>query len=106
MDLHGKGGTAPPPHVWRGMPVLELINDTCNFASPRQTAEAMWTAIQKRGNKTPGFYFFRIVWTRPSDVIASVEQLQKDHPELPVEVLDPYNFFSLFRRHQGSSAVK
>ena len=89
-----------------GMPVLELINDTCNFANPQQTADALWTAIRNRGNKTPGFYFFRIVWTRPSDVIASVGQLQKNHPELPVEVLDPYNFFALFRQHQSSIAAK
>jgi hypothetical protein len=106
MDLHGQGGQSPTPHVWQGMPVLELINNTCNFANPRQTAEAMWTAVRERGNKSPGFYFFRIVWTRPSDVIASVETLQQNHPEVAWEVLDPYNLFALFRQHCDTSSAK
>ena len=101
MDLHGKGGAAPQPHVWKGMPVMELINNVCNFSNPQQTAESMWAAIGQRGTKTPGFHFFRIVWTRPSDVIASLEQLQKNHPDVRFEVLDPYNFFALFRQHCG-----
>ena len=25
MDLHGTGGKLPAPHVWKGMPVLELM---------------------------------------------------------------------------------
>lgn len=97
MDLHGTGGTVPKPHVWKGMPVTELLNDTCNFANPQQTADAMFHAILKRGNTKPGFYFFRIVWTPPLSVIESLDVLRKDHPEMAFEVVDPYTFFSLFK---------
>ena len=97
MDLHGTGGTVPKPHLWKGMPVTELLNDTCNFSSPQQTADAMYHAIEKRGNTKPGFYFFRIVWTPPSSVIESLELLRNGHPEVPFEVVDPYTFFRLFK---------
>lgn len=97
MDMHGKGGTVPKPHVWKGMPVTELLNDTCNFASPQQTADAMYNAIRKRGDAKPGFYFFRIVWTPPSSIIDSLDVLRKDHPEMEFEVIDPYTFFRLFK---------
>jgi len=99
MDLHNTGGTTPQPHVWKGMPVTELINDTCNFANPNQTADAMYGAIRKRGSARPGFYFFRIVWTPPSSIIESLDTLHKDHPEIDFEVVDPYTFFTLFKLH-------
>ncbi len=101
MDMHGTGGKLPKPHVWKGMPVLELINNTCNYENPKQTADAMYSAIQERGNAKPGFYFFRIVWTPPSAVIGALSVFRKEHPELPIEVVDPYNFFGLFKKHSG-----
>jgi len=99
MDLHGTGGKTPKPHVWKGMPVAELINNTCNFANPNQTADAIYSAIQERGNTRPGFYFFRIVWTPPSSIIESLTAFRKDHPEIDFEVVDPYTFFALFKLH-------
>ncbi len=104
MDLHGTGGTTPQPHVWKGMPVTELINDTCNFANPKQTADAMYGAMQNRGNARPGFYFFRIVWTPPSSIVESLDTLRKDHPEIDFELVDPYTFFSLFKRHYAKAS--
>jgi hypothetical protein len=99
MDMHNDVGRPPKPHVWKGMPVTELLNDTCNFANPKQTADAMYNAMKNRGNAIPGFYFFRIVWTPPSAVIESLDVFRKDHPEVPLEVVDPYNFFALFKTH-------
>jgi len=101
MDLHNTGGALPEPHVWKGMPVLELINNTCNFANPKQTADAVFGAILERGNKTPGFYFFRIVWTPPASILESLDVFRREHPEIPIEVVDPYNFFRLFKLHSG-----
>ena len=99
MDMHGTGGKTPKPQVWEGMPVTELINNTCNFSSPKQTADAMFGAIKDRGSAIPGFYFFRIVWTPPSKIIESLDVFRTEHPEIPVEVVDPYSFFALFARH-------
>lgn len=101
LDLHHKGGKAPKPHVWKDMPVTELLNNVCNLSSPQQAADAMYSAIKGRGDRRPGFYFFRIVWTPPSSVIAALEVLRKDHPETEVEVVDPYNFFGLFKKVYG-----
>jgi hypothetical protein len=100
MDLHETGGRLPDPHVWRGMPVTELINNTCNFSSAGQTADAMAGVINDRGNKTPGFHFFRIVWVNPANVEESLAALRKKRPDLNFEVLDPHTFFALFREHQ------
>ena len=99
MDLHGNGGKTPKPQVWKGMPVMELINNTCNFASPKQTSDAMYEAIMDRGNTKPGFYFFRIVWTPPSAILDSLSVFRKEHPEIDIQVVDPYNFFALFKKH-------
>jgi hypothetical protein len=99
MDLHGKGGKAPRPHVWKGMPVTELINDTCNFASPEQTAESMYARLKARPRDAPGFYLFRIVWVGPGQIRKSLEVLRARHPNLEWELVDPYSFFSLFKEY-------
>jgi len=101
LDMHNNGGTVPEPHVWKGMPVTELLNDTCNFSSPKQTADAMYAAMKTRGLARPGFYFFRIVWVSPSAVIDSLNVFREEHPELPIEVVDPYTFFTLFKKGQS-----
>jgi len=103
MDLHETGGVTPKPHVWKGMPVTELINDTCNFSSAKQTADAMYGAIRQRGNTKPGFYFFRIVWTPPASILESLDVLRSEHPDLDFQVVDPYNFFGLFKKHSGEN---
>jgi len=81
--------------------VMELINDTCNFASAEQTANPMAHAIKARGNKTPGFYFFRIVWVNPTQISDSLAALRKKRPDLNFEVLDPHTFFALFKDFQA-----
>ena len=66
------GGKGPEPHVWKGMPVTELINNACNSSVPAQAADAMSKAITARGQKQPGFYFFRIVWVNPTTIVDAV----------------------------------
>jgi hypothetical protein len=99
MDMHTNVGGPPKPHVWKGMPVTELLNHTCNYASPKQTADAMHAAIMEKGDKKPGFYFFRIVWVGPTAVMDSLDVFRKEHPDMPVDVVDPYSFFALFAKH-------
>lgn len=98
IDFHNSGGKAPAPHVWDGMPVMELINSACNFSTPQQTAKEMSLEIPSPVSEDkPSFYFFRIVWTSPSQVIAALDELKKLRPDLDLEVVDPYNFFHLFK---------
>lgn len=102
IDMHNNGGKAPEPHVWNGMPVMELINSACNFSTPQQTANELSLAIPNPGDAgKPTFHFFRIVWTSPSQVIAALDELRKLRPELDIEVVDPYNFFHLFKSTDG-----
>ncbi len=103
MDLHGTGGKLPEPQVWRGMPVMELINDTCNFSSAGQTAEAMAHAIKARGQREPGFYFFRVVWVNPTNIADSIALLRRKCPDLNIEVLDPHTFFALFKESRNKA---
>ncbi|MGO8750797.1 MAG: GxGYxYP domain-containing protein [Thermoguttaceae bacterium] len=100
MDMHGTGGKLPEPQVWKNMPVLELINSVCNFPGAEPTADIMADAIKARGNKMPGFYFFRCVWVNPTNIADALAALRRKHPELNVEVLDPHTFFALFKKSQ------
>jgi hypothetical protein len=100
MDLHDKGGKNPAPQVWKGMPVMELLNHTCNFTSPEQTADIIARVVKDRGNPTPGFYFFRIVWVNPKQISDTLDTLHRKRPDLNFELLDPHTFFALFKRHQ------
>ena len=99
MDMHNTGGVAPKPQVWKGMPVTELLNHTCNYTSPKQTADAIWSVMKEHGKAQPAFYLFRIVWVSPTAVMDSLEVFRKEHPDMPIEVLDPYSFFGLFAKH-------
>lgn len=99
MDMHNTGGKLPEPHVWKGMPVMELINDACNFSSLEQESDALSHAIPARTPGQPDFRFFRIVWTSPGTVIDTIEMLKKKRPELDIEVVDPYNFFRMFKEY-------
>jgi hypothetical protein len=96
LDLHDTGGKPPAPHVWKGMPVMELINSACNYGSPEQESDAVSGSIPSQSPGKPGFYLFRIVWTGPARVIEMIEVLKKKRPELDIEIVDPYNFFRMF----------
>ncbi len=106
MDLHHTGGKPPKTHLWKGMPVTELLNHTCNYSSAEQTAEAMYGVMRQRKPGDPGFYFFRIVWVSPSTVIGAVDTLRETHPELDFEVVGPYDFFSKLKAHLAGRGVK
>ena len=99
LDWHNTGGKPPEPHVWKGMPVMELINSACNFSSIEQTANAMSDSMPATPEGKSAFHFFRIVWTSPGQVIDSIELLKKKRPELNIEVPDPYNFFKMFKEY-------
>jgi hypothetical protein len=101
MDLHATGGKPPQPHVWKGMPVTELLNNACNFAEPAQAAEILYSQLKDKPKNAPGFYFFRIVWVGPSDVQKTLGALRSRHPEIDWELLDPYTFFALLKEHCG-----
>jgi hypothetical protein len=79
-------------HVWKGMPVLPL--------EPGQDADVMANAIAKDGGKLPAFHLFRIVWKSPDYAVRTVASLRQKCPAANVEVLDPYNFFALFKQYQ------
>ena len=84
------------------MPVMELHNEACNFTGVEQTAKTMSGSIPVTPKSKPAFHFFRIVWTSPSNVIASIDELKKIRPELNIEVLDPYNFNKLFKEYYSN----
>jgi len=99
--VHGARGNYPAPQVWKGMPMLELYNDTCNSKEPGLIADVMARVIRSRGNKGPGFYFFRAVWVNPTTVTAAVATLHARNPDLGFEVVDPHTFFALFKESQA-----
>jgi hypothetical protein len=106
-DPHGRGGRLPERQIWKGMPIVELLNDACNSKESGQIAAVMANAIKSRGNIFPGFYFFRTVWLNPSTITDALAMLRRQHPELNCEGLPPQTFFALFREsleRQGKPA--
>ena len=97
-DVNGARGNYPAPQVWKGMPILELLNDTCNSKEPGQIADVMANVIKSRGTKLPDFYFFRTVWVNPTTITDALAALRRKHPELNCEVLAPHPFFALFKK--------
>lgn len=98
MDLHGGSGKPPQPHVWKGMPIVNLLGADPN--SPQYTANEIYRAVQTRRRDEPGFYDFRCVWVSPSQVKASIELFAEQHPDEPFELVDIYTFFDLFKQHR------
>jgi signal transduction histidine kinase len=97
VSAFGSHGSTPRPQVWKGMPIMELLNDTCNSKGSAEIAGVMANVIRGRGAAQPGFYFFRTVWIGPSTVMEAVKRLQADHPEFNAELLGPREFFSLYK---------
>jgi len=99
IDFHHQEGTPPEPHVWKGMPVVELHNDICNYPGPEAAAAGIHRVVGDRPSDEPAFHFFRVVWVGPKAIIDTVDTLKTQYPDLDFEVVDPYTFFALFREH-------
>jgi hypothetical protein len=103
-DVNGARGTYPQPQVWKGMPILELFNDTCNSKEPGQIADVIARVISSRGKALPEFYFFRANWITPTVVVEALAELHRTHPELDFEVVDARTLFGLFKEsREGQS---
>jgi GxGYxYP putative glycoside hydrolase C-terminal domain/GxGYxY sequence motif in domain of unknown function N-terminal len=100
-DTHGTGGRFPDPQVWKGMPILELLNHTCNAEVPEQTADIMASVTRGRPSQSPGFYLFRIVWKNPTYIADTLATMHRKNPDLNFEVLDPNTFFALFKKSRS-----
>lgn len=97
-NMHTNTGKGPEPHVWKGMPVINLLNHANEFPGPKKTAEIIAEAIHQQAGGLPGFYFFRIVWTSPTNILDMLEELRRQQPGLNFEVLDVNTFYSLVRQ--------
>ncbi|MEN8155519.1 MAG: hypothetical protein ABFS10_01090 [Bacteroidota bacterium] len=105
MDLHFTGGKSPEPHVWKGMPVMNLLNPVNQINNANASADVMSAAIPMLYHctePTPAFYFFRVVWSTPTMVFDALELLKEKRPDKEIEVVDPYNFFRLFKEYYSS----
>ncbi len=105
MDLHDTGGTSPEPQVWKGMPVTNLINVVGQISDIDAAANAMSNAIPQELPGTTSFYIFRIVWSWPNQVVDVINTLKNNRSDLDIKVVDPYNFFNLFKDHYDPSAI-
>jgi hypothetical protein len=101
-DVLGRRGTYPEPQVWKGMPILELLNYPCYAKQPAEIADTMAAVIRARGNPAPGFYFFRTTWLDAGTATDALDALRQKHPQLNVEVVSPYALFTLFKQSRES----
>ena len=103
-DFHTNIIGRQQPEVWKGMPVMELHNETGATEDYKKNAESILDHIKSAPSDQPSFYLFRIVWTSPEDVISSIKLLKELSPELDFEILDPYSFSNLFKTYyQGKT---
>ena len=79
------------------MAITELLNSTCNFASPEGTAGLMASHLKNRPKDAPSFHLFRIVG-RADGYPEDLDALRTQHPDTPFEYVDLYTFFALFKR--------
>ena len=105
MDLHNTGGSSPYPQVWKGMPVTNLLNVVGHIDDPNDAANAMSSAIPYNTFKITSFNIFRIVWTSPSKVIEALDILRNSRADLDIKVVDPYNFFKVFKDYYSPSTI-
>jgi hypothetical protein len=98
-DFHTNKVGHQEPHVWNGMPVMELHNETGATEDYKKNAESILDHIKLAPSDQPSFFLFRIVWTSPGDVISSIKLIKELSPGLDFEILDPYNFNRLFKEY-------
>jgi len=98
-DMHTNQGDPVAPHVWKGMPVLRLLNEANEFPGPEKTADIIANSIAENGNEKPGFYMYRIVWQNPTQIMAMLAALRTRHPGIDFEVLDIHTFFAMAKEH-------
>lgn len=106
MDLHNTGGRSPVPHIWEGMPVINLLNVVGQISDNNAAADAMSRSMPYVPSGTTSFYMFRIVWSWPNQVIDAINLLKSKRSDLDIEIVDPYNFFKLFKDHDAQTAVQ
>ncbi len=105
MDLHGNGGKGPEPQVWEGMPVTNLLNVVGQITDNNAAANAMSSAMPHVPAGTTSFYMFRIVWSWPTDVLKTLGYLKSRRRDLDIEIVDPYNYFKLFKDYYAPTAI-
>lgn len=99
MDLHGNGGRHPNYHVWKDMPVIQLLNNATDYGDKQKVADVMYFMLRNRTKDQPSFFYFRSVWVSPSDIKEALKLLTEQHPEGNFELVDIYSFFDLFKQH-------
>lgn len=102
-DMHTNTGEPVRPHVWHGMPVLQLRNEANEFPGPEKTADILAASIMELGNPQPGFLFFRIVWTNPTSILRTLEVLRSKYPAINFEVVDPLSYFGMAREFYSTA---
>ena len=105
MDFHNTGGTSPAPHIWKDMPVTNLINVVGQISDINAAADAMSRAMPEQFPETTTFYLFRIVWSWPNQVIDVLNTLSNNRTDLDIKIVDPYNYFKLFKDHLNGTPV-
>ena len=103
FNFHTKKAGTQEPTVWKGMPVMELHNETAATEDYKKNAQTILNHILLAPSNQSSFFLFRVVWTSPSDVISSIQLIKELHPELDFEILDPYNFNRLFKEYYSKA---
>ncbi|MBO4548999.1 MAG: hypothetical protein J5758_07280 [Abditibacteriota bacterium] len=84
---HGTDARNPQAQIWKGMPITDLSNtgDAASIAG----------MIKYFKPGEPRFFYLRIVWNWPWQVIERMDEVKKLCPEYDIEIVDPYTFFDL-----------
>ncbi len=106
-DYHNNNGITVPiePEVWNGMPVTNLVSVLGQITDIDAAADALSDAMTQQPSGTTSFYLFRMIWSWPNQVADVINTLKNDRTDLDIKVVDPYNFFKLFKDVYAPSAI-
>jgi len=97
----------PKAYVQNHMMVDFMYNSICDLGNnPEEGAKKIVgdILINEIQNK-PTFNYVRVVWVSAGKVKELISEIKMLRPKLDIEVVDPYNYFELYKRHLGDGSV-
>ncbi|UVI29765.1 GxGYxYP domain-containing protein [Paenibacillus spongiae] len=94
----GVGINSGPEQPFVGTTPFIKVIDMINGHSPadaNKVEEGLYRHLN--GNPSQKFWFFRTILADPDKLVQGVRQLQAAHPELNLEVVDPYTYYRFYR---------
>ncbi len=105
-NYHGGKNLRLDLQVFNGMPLTYMTVGVCDWlGSAEKTAAALTDCYFRRMNpRKPEFLYYRLCYRKPGEMYDLFYELQRQNPELTLEMVDPYTYFDLIRQEAEAIA--